>query len=579
MKEFKGKHDHFGVPIFRVSRVQEIVPDATPAIYELPVGEGLVLTVMARMVAKPNQSLTVVSHGAKEPSVGLPYFNRFASLVRTDRSFLLLSDPTLALDQTMTLAWYLGTDKLDPLDSIANLVDHVAKQWNIGRVLFEGSSGGGFSSLRLAARFPHSIALVFSPQTNVFNYEAGGVADRVKGQLFGGGNRSEVLERFRDRFSVVDLYARLSTDSRRPFVYYVQNSGDYDHVRLQMNPFLEAIADGSAKNHGRLPTNVHVAMVNQGPGHIRPTLEVWEQHEAVALRILDELGGPEQAQQDAIGASESFVMEGIDGVEREVRACNLTGLAKFTSESGHVVSAYLRGESFAPTLLRVFLHPACASSELNQMVVNGAPEPGERTLDIHILDEMVLTHSELRVAWFVGQRDREFLSSIAKLITHIQKVTFSARTLIVGASSGGFAALRLRTKLVDAHVLAFAPDVSIRVYSQGHRDRFLAAGGYTDCDWDDISVASRLDLTLALSTSPLLKGPKPRVFLNRAAAGYEAEQSSYLITQTFQNSTEKAWAALGVEAEYIEYASDIQRPAPHIYGRTLDEASERARTS
>lgn len=573
MKEYRGKHGHFGVPIFRVTRVQEIVPDAAPAIYELPIGEGMVLTVMARIVAKAGQSLTVVSHGAKEPSVGLPYFNRFSSLLQTDRSFLLLSDPTLALNESMTLAWYLGTKNIDPLDSITELVKHIAQQRSIDRILFEGSSGGGFSSLRLAARFPASVALVFSPQTNAFNYETGAVADKVNNQLFDGGTRSEALKTFPDRFSVVDLYAGSDKERLRPFVYYVQNSGDEAHVRLQMGPFLNAIAAGSAEDNSRLPNNVHVAMVDQGPGHIRPTLEIWEEHEAVALRILN---GTDFR---VTSNSPWFVKTDVTERENQLRPCDLRGLVTFTSDSGHVVSAYIRGETLAPMLLRVFLHPACKSAELKQSVVNGAPDTPARTLDIHILDEMILDYPDLSVAWFVGPRSHDFTDVTAALVTRIKQVTFAERTLVVGTSSGGFAALRLGSKLRNAHVLAFAPDVSIRVYSQGHRERFLAAGGYMEHDWEDIGVSSRLDLTLALSTSRPTSGPKPKVFLNSSAGNYELEQCSYLKAQTLKDSTVKAWAALGVDAEYIEYGSNIQRPSSTIYLLELTKASERARVS
>ena len=576
MKEFKGKHNHFGVPVFRVSKVQDIVPDATPSIYELPIGEGMVLTVMARVVAKSNQSLTVVSHGAKEPMVGLPYFNRFSSLLKTDRSFLLLSDPTLTLDESMTLAWYLGNKNIDPLDTITELVNHIAGQRNIERILFEGSSGGGFSSLRLAARFPDSVALVFSPQTNAFNYETGSIADRIKSKLFDGHTRSDVLTNFPDRFSVVDLYARTEVEGRRPFLYYVQNSGDVAHVRLQMDPFLDAIAEGSAQDHSRLPANVHVAMLNQGPGHIRPTLQIWEEHEEVALRILDGIGIHTNGKSE-YSASSSSVITGAKGVRNELRSWHLKGSVEFTSSAGRRVSTYIRGESLAPTLLRVFMHPPCNGAELTQTVLNSAPETPAHTLDVYLFDEMILDFPELSVAWFVGTREHQFINTVSDMITNIERATLSRQTLLVGASSGGFAALMLKTKLRHAHVLAFSPDVSIQRYSAGHRDRFLTAGGYQNGDRDGFEVANRLDLTVALSTNHLISGPKPKVFLNPAATNYEFEQLSYLKAQTLQDTPVDAWAALGVDAEYIEYASNIQRPAPSIYLFELMKSSEQAR--
>ena len=94
---------------------------------------------------------------------------------------------------------------------------------------------------------------------------------------------------------------------------------------------------------------MYVATLDQGPGHIRPTLEIWEQHEAVALRILDGW----HAQESAAGAPESFVVIRTSGGQWALSVRDLYGAASFTSESGQGVLAYLRGESFAPTLPRV----------------------------------------------------------------------------------------------------------------------------------------------------------------------------------------------------------------------------------
>ena len=129
-----------------------------------------------------------------------------------------------------------------------------------------------------------------------------------------------------------------------------------------------------------------------------------------------------------------------------------------------------------------------------------------------------------------------------------------------GGLLGWLCTLRLKTLLVDAQSPS-APEVSIRADPQGHRDRFLAAGGYSESDWDDVGVASRLDLTLALSTAPFVRGPKPKVFLNRAAMDYEGEQSAILTAQTLQDSVEKAWAALAVDAEHI--STKLTFSGPH----------------
>lgn len=128
--------------------------------------------------------LVVILHGAKNQNELLPpYFDRWSwkkDIFKTN--VLNISDATLQLKKDMKLGWYLGNNDEYVTGKVVEIVDHVSKLLVIpkDRIVFWGSSGGGFAAMQSAALLDGSNAVAINPQTNVLNYYKGHVKTALK---------------------------------------------------------------------------------------------------------------------------------------------------------------------------------------------------------------------------------------------------------------------------------------------------------------------------------------------------------------------------------------------------------------
>ncbi|PMD06627.1 hypothetical protein [Brevibacterium paucivorans] len=178
---------------------------------------------------------------------------------------VFFSDPSLIMDSDLTLGWFLGTKSLDYPEIAYSTIRALQERFGGQNLVFFGSSGGGFASLKIAHRFPESLAICVNPQTKVTDY----------GQVF--------WERYarlcHDAVDEVDarriLDGRLGADVRSlyaqgmsNYVLYLQNAFD-SHVRLHMLPFIESVAS---------PERVGALFGwNWGQGHRPPPAQVLRQ--------------------------------------------------------------------------------------------------------------------------------------------------------------------------------------------------------------------------------------------------------------------------------------------------------------
>lgn len=95
----------------------------------------------------------------------VPAFEGYRSTRELNANVLLISDPSLILDQKMTIGWYAGHSKAPNFQSdLNNVINSLADS---SRLVYFGTSGGGFPALEQASRTPGSTALVVSPLTHV----------------------------------------------------------------------------------------------------------------------------------------------------------------------------------------------------------------------------------------------------------------------------------------------------------------------------------------------------------------------------------------------------------------------------
>ena len=227
------------VEIRRFGSASEIDHQAAEA-YEfvLPGRSGGPLDIVALYAPKASKTLIVTFHGSLQRSkYQLPRFEWRKSLASIDAAQLFVADSSLNLSNNIPLAWYVGNEAQDLTSDVAELVKEIAAAAGYERILLTGSSGGGFASLAVSRQISGSLAVCFSPQTRVGDYErsAVGTFTRVCFPEFDGYDSIE--ESNRPRLDLRHLY----TNTRdRNFVWYVQNTRDSSHFEKHYTPFAEA---------------------------------------------------------------------------------------------------------------------------------------------------------------------------------------------------------------------------------------------------------------------------------------------------------------------------------------------------
>ncbi|MBO0924929.1 heparinase II/III family protein [Cellulomonas sp. zg-ZUI199] len=228
------------------------VPPQEPTIVTLDLGA---LTLPTLYSPGDSPVLTVLLHGALDRAkTALPRFERVRTHTASGGPLLAIGDPTLDLDRTLRLGWYLGTESLDLPITLAAWVRNVAEGCGARDIVLAGGSGGGFAAIHVASLLEGSTVFAVNPQTDLNGYFPRLVRpalDAVFGTRSAPRQRTAVLERMRAN----DASFRL---------FYVQNTGDRVHVERHRDPFLRGLREHSPS------VDVRSVEIDCGPGHVGP---------------------------------------------------------------------------------------------------------------------------------------------------------------------------------------------------------------------------------------------------------------------------------------------------------------------
>lgn len=208
----------------------------------------------ALVVNRGTDELVFSFHGAlnREKTV-LPRFERLNMILGHEVSGVFFGDPTLHVSPDIQLAWFTGWDGVDVHRHIARRSLEIASAVGASRLIFTGSSGGGFAALQVSALVPGSVAVAFNAQTDIANYRVNGTSWGVQREyvrsvwpavwdrldpatVVENGAWAESVD---DRVSAVERYSK----SRRNRVYLVQNEEEF-HYQDHFQPFLESALRG-----------------------------------------------------------------------------------------------------------------------------------------------------------------------------------------------------------------------------------------------------------------------------------------------------------------------------------------------
>ena len=280
----------YGVPVVQLARLEDFrpAPEDPERIYLLHIGDGMELAFLVNSIPGAQQDLRVGFHAAKGASnTSRYYFSPVRSSRMSGSPYVLFSDPTLTLNPANRLSWYLGTPGVNPDDWMEAIVRTLLATTRSEYVVTEGSSGGGFTSMRFAARFSHAVAVPRIPQTDILRY---GLLDPIRQTLrtaWPGMSYDDVMDGYSQRFRVVDLYSSPSWN-RGNLIHYVHNTGDVRHTRSHLTPMLEELG-GKSQGNRALGGRIAVVRREIGPGHIGIPSKFWPIDTEVALARLKDL--------------------------------------------------------------------------------------------------------------------------------------------------------------------------------------------------------------------------------------------------------------------------------------------------
>lgn len=187
----------------------------------------------------PNQSknLLVFFTAAvkRTPEQKLPAFSGTSFVGKVDANILMISDPSLELNDNLTLAWYAGNEKLKLQPILGRILVDFSVKFGKNKTILYGGSGGGFASIYYSTYIPKAIAVAANPQTNILKYYK-----RLVKKYFDicFPNYSQIGKELYDtdvEYDVCDLFSRSESN-----LIYLQNLDDTFHIENHLVPFLES---------------------------------------------------------------------------------------------------------------------------------------------------------------------------------------------------------------------------------------------------------------------------------------------------------------------------------------------------
>lgn len=196
-----------------------------------------------------------------------PLFVRIAWAQEMPGTAIYYSDPTSYLPPC-NLGWGYGTNDRWALKDISALLQKILDKLHIptGNTLFYGSSGGGYTSMLLAAML-RSRATIINSQFNIEGYIPAKCVDQLKQVCL---KEGETL--LPERTHAATFFQQ---EGYFPPLHVVQNIRAKKDITTQLSPFLDALADLSLDWSDRLRIEFYA---DDGGHTAMPSKEVCLKH-------------------------------------------------------------------------------------------------------------------------------------------------------------------------------------------------------------------------------------------------------------------------------------------------------------
>jgi hypothetical protein len=249
-------------------------------VHSVPIGEfaGKQIHYDFMLTVRPGTGLLCHFHGnAPREGIDLPIFTGLGVTSSIATSMFVPSDPVLALDASLSLAWHFGCEGI-PLQAITvSIVKKLQAILQAPRVVAWGGSGGGFAAIRVAKDVPNAIALAWNPQTNIAKY----VKESVSRYLRIAFPTNAVGGTFpSDREQWPSLCTEEFVAGYQGRILYLQERTDW-HVGAHLGPFVASFCGKELRNitkasnfAGFVTEQLYLHLGHWGDGHIPPSKDV-----------------------------------------------------------------------------------------------------------------------------------------------------------------------------------------------------------------------------------------------------------------------------------------------------------------
>lgn len=205
----------------------------------------------------------------------LPVFSG-AKAIGLKANILMVSDPCLYLDNSLSLAWYVGARNLPLQKDLSIVLSGLSARYGKNNTIFYGGSGGGFASLYYASKVDGATAICCNPQTSVSNYDKASV-ERFMSVCFEPLNAEFANKYLSDSGFTALLGANEFNTTAR--VIYLQNKNDAHHLEKHFQPYLARIGFGKCyqSNKNVQILNEKLALITSskwGDGHAAAPKEI-----------------------------------------------------------------------------------------------------------------------------------------------------------------------------------------------------------------------------------------------------------------------------------------------------------------
>jgi len=189
---------------------------------------------------KGTGELMIFLPGATSRKKGNIDFQRYSWADDFPNNVVVLSDPTINESNALTIGWFQGKSDSYVIKDAIILIKKLNQILGVknNKVLFFGSSAGGYVGLKLVESFHGATVIAFNPQIFLYNYSKTKYQEMLE-YSYHGMSEKNIRKEYNDRLAVI------INDNINSNLLIFQNKRDLHHMNKHIKPLLMTLPKGS----------------------------------------------------------------------------------------------------------------------------------------------------------------------------------------------------------------------------------------------------------------------------------------------------------------------------------------------